>query len=85
MRTRDEVLAFIAEYMRENSWAPSYREIGKAVGVSSTSTVKEHIDRLDFDGLIRFGHGPRKIAVTDKGMARIAELEASHGDSRSRA
>lgn len=74
MRTRDAILLFIRDYMAENVWAPSYREIGKAVGLKSTSTVKQHIDRLDFDGLIRFGSGPRKIAMTEKGLARIAEL-----------
>ena len=30
---QDEILAFIQDYMQKNSYAPSVREIGEAVGL----------------------------------------------------
>ena len=80
MSTRDRILIFIRDYISENSWAPSYREMCEGVGIGSTSTMKFHIEKLDYEGLIRFGNGPRKIAITESGMARIDELEKANGD-----
>lgn len=68
---RDKILRFIAEYILENKWAPSYREIMASVGLKSTSTVMHHIHSLERDGMILFGNGPRKIAMTDKGWESV--------------
>ena len=75
---RYEVLSFIDSYMRANGWAPSYREIGAAVGIRSTSTIMMHVLNLDRDGLIVFGRGPRKIRMTENGSALLAELEGEN-------
>jgi len=73
----ESVLLFICEYFDANGWAPAYREICDAVGVRSTSTVMKSIYSLDRSGMIRFGSGPRKIAVTDAGRERVGEMR--HG------
>lgn len=41
-----EIIAVIKEYHLKHGYMPSFREIGKAVGLTSTSTVKAHMDRL---------------------------------------
>lgn len=65
------VLAFVAKYVGENGWAPSYREICDGVGVRSTSTVMKAVYALARHGMIRFGNGPRKIAMTSRGLEEV--------------
>ena len=47
-----DVLEYIYNYINENGYAPSNREIGKALGIKSTSTVQSHIDRLLYFGCL---------------------------------
>jgi repressor LexA len=41
------MLAFIREFLTENGYPPSIREIGKAVGISSTSVVNYNLNILE--------------------------------------
>lgn len=43
---------FVRAYIEEHGFAPSVREIGRAVGISSTRAVKYHLDVLVRDGLM---------------------------------
>jgi repressor LexA len=49
---RQKMLDFIRQYTIEHGFAPSVREIGKAIGISSTRAVQYHIDILVRDGLL---------------------------------
>ncbi len=49
---RGKILEFVRQYTDVHGYAPSYREIGGAVGIRSTKAVKYHIDILIRDGLI---------------------------------
>lgn len=51
-RQRD-ILTFIQEEIRQKGYPPSVREIGDAVGLSSSSTVHNHLQRLEAFGYIR--------------------------------
>lgn len=51
-KTQEKVFNFIKESLAEKGMAPSVREIGKAVGLKSTSTVQYHLDALDRMGYI---------------------------------
>jgi repressor LexA len=52
--TRDLMLKFIMRYkMRHDGNSPTYQEIMGEIGLSSTSTVSYHLDRLENEGLIR--------------------------------
>lgn len=46
------ILEFFFEFQRENSFPPTIREIGKAVGISSTSVVNYNLNRLEDMGFI---------------------------------
>jgi repressor LexA len=46
------ILDFITEFIAKNGYAPSYREIGEGFGLSSVSTVAEHIDTLAAKGYL---------------------------------
>lgn len=65
--TAMEVLRFVGKYCDENGWAPSYREIGDATGVS-LGQVKSYLLMLERDRLVRLGGGARMIAMTERGM-----------------
>ena len=50
-----------------HGYAPSVRDIGKAVGLTSTSTVHGHLIRLEKKGFIKRGEGiSRAIEVLDE-------------------
>jgi repressor LexA len=48
-----KILDFIRQVTRVRSYPPSVREIGEAVGLSSSSTVHNHLNQLERRGLIR--------------------------------
>lgn len=48
-----QVLQFIREEIREKGYPPSVREIGEAIGLSSSSTVHGHLARLEEKGYLR--------------------------------
>jgi repressor LexA len=61
---RRQILDFIAEQIRERGFPPSVREIGEAVGLTSSSTVHTHLKVLQRDGyLVRDPDKPRAIVV----------------------
>ena len=51
-RERD-ILKFIEKQVKEVGYAPSVREIGKAVGLSSTATVHAYLAKLEEKGFIK--------------------------------
>ena len=58
------ILEFIAEQIRQRGYPPSVREIGEAVGLTSSSTVHAHLQVLQRDGyLVRDPTKPRAIVV----------------------
>ena len=48
----NKILTFIDSYIKEHGYSPTMREIGEAVGISSTSHVSYWIDRLVEEGKI---------------------------------
>ena len=59
-RTSDKgqkILEFLEEFVRENGYAPSVREIGAAVGLNSTASVTYQLRRLEERGLLTLPKG----------------------------
>lgn len=50
---QQNILNFIREFIRDNGYPPSIRDIGRAVGISSTSVVKYNLDILEREGHIQ--------------------------------
>src|ERR671922_336895 len=48
-----EIFDFIRRYARKYGYPPTVREIGKAVGLHSSSTVHAHLANLEKSGLLR--------------------------------
>ena len=49
----DLILEFVNQFAQENGFAPSVREIGAAVGLSSTASVSYHLRQLQDKGLLQ--------------------------------
>jgi len=47
------ILKYIAKQIEKNNYPPSVREIGKAVGLSSTATVHGYLAKLEEKGYVR--------------------------------
>lgn len=48
-----KILQFLKDFLREKGYPPSVREIGKAVGLKSSSTVHGYLSKLEEYGFIR--------------------------------
>jgi repressor LexA len=61
---RRQILDFIITFQREHGYPPSVREIGRSVGLTSSATVHDHIDRLAEGGyLVKDPTKPRALQV----------------------
>lgn len=47
------IVDFVNQFVRENGFAPSVREIGAAVGLRSTASVSYHLQQLQEKGLLQ--------------------------------
>lgn len=66
-----EIYKFIVSYIKENGYAPTYREIAKSVGLV-VSRVITHIDRLEDEGCIEIKRGsPRAIKVVGYEFTKV--------------
>ena len=48
----DRILEYVNQFVQENGYAPSVREIGAAVGLRSTASVSYHIQALQEKGML---------------------------------
>src|SRR3981081_1168093 len=72
-RKRREILDFIAAQLQERGYPPSVREIGEAVGLTSSSTVHAHLTTLQRQGFLRRDPTkPRAIEVRYDAMSGAA-------------
>src|SRR5438105_6455251 len=66
---QSKILDYIRYVTRVRNYPPSVREIGEAVGLSSSSTVHNHLNQLERRGLIR----------RDPSKSRTVQLVADAG------
>ena len=60
----EKILDYVNQFVQENGYAPSVREIGAAVGLRSTASVSYHIQQLQEKGLLQSpGAKGRKRAI----------------------
>src|ERR687897_1155175 len=48
-----EIFDYIGRYLKQHGYPPTVREIGKAVGLHSSSTVHAHLSKLESLGVLR--------------------------------
>lgn len=70
-----KMLDFIQRYSRDQGYPPSIREIGEAVGISSTSVVNYNLNRLVEEGYLdRHQNVSRGLRLTDKMSTAVERL-----------
>src|SRR5215472_8892019 len=52
-RRQKQVYDFLARFVEENGYSPSFEEIGEGLGLSSLATVHKHISNLEKKGLLQ--------------------------------
>jgi repressor LexA len=63
-KRQKEIFDFIGRYLNKHGYPPTVREIGKAVGLHSSSTVHAHLAKLEKLGVLRRDPAkPRAIEV----------------------
>lgn len=68
-----QILEFVNEFILENGFAPSVREIGAAVGLRSTASVSYHLQQLQEKGLLQSpgAKGRKRAIVTARRPGQI--------------
>ncbi len=68
-KRQQEIFDFIKQYSNKHGYPPTVRDIGKAVGLASSSTVHAHLANLERIGLLRRDPSkPRAIELLDKAV-----------------
>lgn len=63
-KARKKIVKFIEKYVKANGFSPTFREIGDAVGLASTSSVSNHLLTLSNDGVLTYNPMmPRTIRI----------------------
>ncbi len=66
-----EILTYVLDSMQEHGYPPSVREIGAALGLTSSSTVHSHLAALERKGFIhRDPSKPRAIEILKDGASQ---------------
>jgi repressor LexA len=85
-KRQQEIADFIKHYAAKYGYPPTVREIGKAVGLASSSTVHAHLANLEKSGLLKRNPAkPRAIellfdrarkAITPSGLPVVGKVAA---------
>ena len=69
----DLILDYVNQFIQENGYAPSVREIGAAVGLRSTASVSYHLQALQEKGLLLSpgAKGRKRAIVTNLRQGQI--------------
>jgi repressor LexA len=74
-KRQQEIYEFIQSYSAEHGYPPTVRDIGKAVGLASSSTVHAHLANLEKLGLIRRDPTkPRALELLDRATENVKEF-----------
>jgi repressor LexA len=73
-KRQQEIFDFIRKYSAKYGYPPTVRDIGKAVGLASSSTVHQHLANLERIGLLRRDPSkPRAIELLDRAMGSAVD------------
>ncbi len=79
-KRQQEIFDFIRKYSARYGYPPTVRDIGKAVGLASSSTVHAHLANLEKIGLLRRDPSkPRAIELLDRAVESVRGIVRSEG------
>ncbi|MFC2134019.1 transcriptional repressor LexA [Bacteroidota bacterium] len=72
---QQEILTFIEDYIYENGYPPTYREIGHKFEIASTFGVKRHVDALIKKGYLNSeSNSSRTLSLIKNDESKIRDL-----------
>jgi repressor LexA len=79
-KRQQEIFDFIKSYSAKYGYPPTVRDIGKAVGLASSSTVHAHLANLEKVGLLRRDPSkPRAIELLDRAAGAVKSVVRPSG------
>jgi repressor LexA len=79
-KRQQEIFDFIKRYSAKYGYPPTVRDIGKAVGLTSSSTVHAHLSNLERVGLLRRDPAkPRAIELLDRAVGGVKNIVRPNG------
>src|SRR3954467_8274654 len=79
-KRQQEIFDFIKKYSAKYGYPPTVRDIGKAVGLASSSTVHAHLANLEKIGLLRRDPTkPRAIELLDRAADAVKSVVGGPG------
>jgi repressor LexA len=79
-KRQQEIFEFIKRYSAKYGYPPTVRDIGKAVGLASSSTVHAHLANLERIGLLRRDPSkPRALELLDRAVGGVRDIVRSSG------
>ena len=79
-KRQQEIFDFIKKYSAKYGYPPTVRDIGKAVGLASSSTVHAHLANLEKVGLLRRDPSkPRAIELLDRAADAVKSVVSPTG------
>jgi len=79
-KRQQEIFDFIKRYSAKYGYPPTVRDIGKAVGLASSSTVHAHLANLEKAGLLRRDPSkPRALELLDKAADAVKSVVSPGG------
>jgi repressor LexA len=79
-KRQQEIFDFIKKYSAKYGYPPTVRDIGKAVGLASSSTVHAHLANLEKVGLLRRDPSkPRAIELLDRAADAVKSVVSPNG------
>jgi repressor LexA len=79
-KRQQEIFEFVKHYSGKYGYPPTVRDIGKAVGLASSSTVHAHLANLEKLGLLRRDPSkPRAIELLDRAVDGVRSIVRPSG------
>src|SRR5438270_6466344 len=79
-KRQQEIFDFIKKYSAKYGYPPTVRDIGKAVGLASSSTVHAHLANLERIGMLRRDPSkPRAIELLDRAVDGVRSIVRPSG------
>jgi repressor LexA len=86
-KRQQEIFEFIKRYSSEHGYPPTVRDIGKAIGLTSSSTVHAHLANLEKLGILRrdptkpralelLGQAAKKVVPGPSGLPVVGRVAA---------
>jgi repressor LexA len=80
-RRQKQVYDFLARFVDENGYSPSFEEIGEGLGLSSLATVHKHISNLEQKGLLKRDYNRSRSIDLLKPRGRMRQMLSGLGSA----